>query len=91
MKKNKIPKFRSEEEERDFWSSQDSTKYVDWPKAKNVVLPRLKPSMRSISIRFPEILIEELKMLAHKKDIPYQSLIKAYLSEKVKEEFQAKR
>lgn len=91
MKKNKIPKFRSEEEERDFWSSQDSTKYVDWPKAKDVVLPKLKPSMRTISIRFPEILIEELKMLAHKKDIPYQSLIKAYLSEKVKEEFQIKK
>ncbi len=90
MKKNKMPKFRSEEEERNFWSSHDSTKYVNWAKAKDVTLPKLKPSVRSISIRFPEILIEELKMLAHKKDIPYQSLIKTYLSEKVKEEFQKK-
>jgi predicted DNA binding CopG/RHH family protein len=88
MKKNKIPKFRTEEEEREFWNSHDSTKYVDWKKAKEVTLPNLKPSARSISIRFPEILIEELKMLAHKKDIPYQSLIKAYVSEKVKEDLQ---
>ncbi|MCF7917016.1 MAG: BrnA antitoxin family protein [Candidatus Omnitrophica bacterium] len=88
MKKNKIPKFRTEEEEREFWSSHDSTKYVDWKKAKEVTLSNLKPSMRSISIRFPEIMIEELKLLAHKRDIPYQSLIKIYISEKVKEDLQ---
>jgi predicted DNA binding CopG/RHH family protein len=88
MKGNKIPKFRTEAEERKFWGSCDSTKYVDWEKAKEVTLPNLKPSMRSISIRFPEIMIEELKLLAHKRDIPYQSLIKIYISEKVKEDLQ---
>ncbi|MCF7873042.1 MAG: BrnA antitoxin family protein [Candidatus Omnitrophica bacterium] len=88
MKKNKIPKFRTEEEERKFWDSHDSTKYIDWEKAKKVTLPNLKPSMKSISIRFPEIMIEELKLLAHKRDIPYQSLIKIYISEKVKEDLQ---
>jgi len=88
MGKNKIPKFRTEEEERNFWSSHDSTEYIDWSKAKDVTLSNLKPSVRSISIRLPEIMIEELKLLAHKKDIPYQSLMKIYISEKMREEFQ---
>ncbi len=88
MGKNKIPKFRTEEEERNFWSSHDSTEYIDWSKVKDVTLSNLKPSVRSISIRLPEIMIEELKLLAHKKDIPYQSLMKIYISEKMREEFQ---
>ena len=86
MKKNKIPKFRTEEEERNFWSSHDSTEYIDWSKAKDITLSNLKPSVRSISIRLPEMMIEELKLLAHKRDIPYQSLMKIYISEKVEEE-----
>ncbi len=87
MGKNKIPKFRTEEE-RNFWSSHDSTEYIDWSKVKDVTLSNLKPSVRSISIRLPEIMIKELKLLAHKKDIPYQSLMKIYISEKMREEFQ---
>ena len=86
MKKNKIPKFRTEEEERNFWSSHDSTEYIDWSKAKEITLSNLKPSVRSISIRLPEMMIEELKLLAHKRDIPYQSLMKIYISEKVEED-----
>ena len=88
MKKNNIPKFRTEEEERIFWSSHDSTEYIDWSKAKDITLSNLMPSVRSISIRLPEIMVEELKLLAHKKDIPYQSLMKLYISEKVEEELQ---
>ena len=74
--KNKIPKFRNEEEERKFWNSHDSTEYIDWSKAKEITLSNLKPSVRSISIRLPEIMVEELKLIAHKKDIPYQSLMR---------------
>ena len=88
MKKNKIPKFRTEEEERKFWSSHDSTEYVDWSKARKITLSNLKPSVRSISIRLPEIMVEELKLLANKRDIPYQSLMKIYISERVEEELQ---
>ena len=86
MKKNKIPEFRTEEEERNFWSSHDSTEYIDWSKAKALTLSNLKPSIRSISIRLPEMMVEELKLLANKRDIPYQSLMKIYISEKVEEE-----
>ena len=88
MKKNRIPQFRTEEEERDFWASHDSTEYIDWSKAESVTLSNLKPSVRSISIRLPEIMVEELKLLAHKRDVPYQSLMKIFISERVEEELQ---
>ncbi len=82
----KIPKFKSEDEERDFWATHDSSEYLDWKKAKRVVLPELRPSLKTISLRLPESMIEELKLLAHKKDVPYQSLLKIFLSEKINEE-----
>lgn len=85
MSKN-IPEFKSENEEREFWASRDSTEYVDWKKAKRVVLPELRPSLRTISLRLPESMLEELKLLAHKRDVPYQSLLKLFLSEKIEEE-----
>ena len=88
MKRNKMPKFRTEEEERKFWESHDSTEYIDWSKAENVTMSSLKPSVRSISIRLPEIMVEELKLLAHKRDVPYQSLMKIFISERVEKEFQ---
>ena len=88
MKKNRIPKFRTEEEEREFWASHDSTEYIDWSKAENITLSNLKPSVRSISIRLPEIMVEELKLLAHKRDVPYQSLMKIFISERVEKELQ---
>ncbi len=86
-KKKKIPKFKNEDEERDFWASHDSTDYIDWSAAKEVVLPNLKPTLKTISIRLPEIMIEELKLIANKRDVPYQSLMKIFLAEKVEQEF----
>lgn len=87
-KKNKkhIPKFKSEDEEREFWSKHDSTDYLDWKQAKKVVLPNLKPSVRTISIRLPEMMLEELKLLANKRDVPYQSLLKMFLAERIDKE-----
>lgn len=87
----KIPKFRSEAEERKFWAKHDSTEYVDWKKGKRVVLPNLKPSVKTISLRLPEAMLEELKLLAHKRDVPYQSLMKMFLSEKIREDLGFKR
>ena len=89
-KLKKTPKFRTEDEEREFWSTHDSTENVDYSKAKKVLLPGLKPSTRSISIRLPESLIEKLKVLANERDVPYQSLLKILLAEKVKEELSVK-
>lgn len=79
----KLPKFKSVEEERKFWDTHDSTEYVDWKKAKRVVLPRLRPSTKTISIRLPQSMLEELKLLANKRDVPYQSLVKIFLSERI--------
>jgi predicted DNA binding CopG/RHH family protein len=84
----KIPHFKSEAAEREFWAKQDSTEYVDWKSAKKVTFPDLKPSLKSISIRLPESMIEQLKVIANKKDVPYQSLVKMYLSEKVRDEME---
>ena len=81
--KKKIPEFESEEEERLFWQKQDSSEYIDWSDAENVVMPKLKPSTRSISIRLPESMIEELKVIANKRDVPYQSLLKIFISERI--------
>jgi predicted DNA binding CopG/RHH family protein len=88
MKKNELkqmPKFKNEKEETEFWSSHDSAEYIDYAKAKRAAFPRLKPSTRTISIRLPESLIEHIKQLANKRDVPYQSLIKIFLAEKVVE------
>ena len=87
--KKKIPKFESEDREREFWSNQDSTEYVDWGKAKRLSFPNLKPSTRTISVRLPESMLDDLKMLANKKDVPYQSLLKVFLSERIKEELRS--
>lgn len=76
----------SEDEEREFWSEQDSTDLVDWKKAEKVTLPDLKPSLKTISLRLPSFMLEEIKRLAHKRDVPYQSLIKLFLAERVRRE-----
>ncbi|MDY6863235.1 MAG: BrnA antitoxin family protein [Thermodesulfobacteriota bacterium] len=86
MKKKRIPKFMNEDEEREFWASHDSTYYIDWSEAKEIIMPNLKPTLKTISIRLPEIMIEELKLLANKRDVPYQSLMKMFLSERVEQE-----
>ncbi len=88
--KKRIPKFKSEEKEREYWAKQDSTDVLDWKKAKKVVLPNLKPSVKTISLRLPESMLEELKLLANKKDVPYQSLLKIFLSERIEEELHLK-
>ena len=84
--KKRIPTFASEDQERDFWSEQDSSEYIDWRKAKRLSFPNLKPSTRTISVRLPESMLDDLKMLANKKDIPYQSLLKVFLAERIREE-----
>ena len=78
-----VPVFRDEAEERRFWETHDSTDHVDWSKAEPKRLPNLKPSTTSISLRLPVTLLERIKVAANKRDMPYQSLIKAWLSEKV--------
>ncbi|MDO8515087.1 MAG: BrnA antitoxin family protein [bacterium] len=83
-----IPKFKNEDQEDKFWSTHDSTDYVDWSRAVvNPVFPNLKMSTRSITLRITDSLYSALKQLANKKDVHYQSLIKVYLSEKVAEEY----
>ena len=85
----KIPKFKNEDQERDFWNNADSSKYIDWKKAKKIVLPNLKPSVKTISLRLPESMLEEIKLLANKRDVPYQSLMKIFLSERIEKELSA--
>lgn len=81
--KKRIPEFRSEVEERRFWATHDSTEYLDWSKAERVLLPNLKPSVKTISLRLPESLLDSLKTLAHQRDVPYQSLVKMILAKQV--------
>lgn len=84
--KKKIPEFRNEEEEFEFWSRADSTEYLDWSKATRIKLPNLKPTLRTISIRLPVSMVEDLKILANQRDVPYQSLMKVFLAERVAQE-----
>jgi len=81
-----IPTFKSESEERAFWAEADSTEYIDWDKSEPIILPKLKPSTKSISLRLPEIMLDELRAIANKRDVPYQSLIKMFLKERVDQE-----
>ena len=81
--RKKIPEFKTEADEREFWESHDSSDYLDWSKAKAVRLPNLKASTKTISLRLPVALLERIKLEANKRDMPYQSLIKAWLAEDV--------
>jgi predicted DNA binding CopG/RHH family protein len=83
---NRIPKFKNEEEEREFWATHDSTDYINWDKAERITFSSLKPSVKKISLRLPETMIEELKLLANKRDVPYQSLLKIFLAERIAKE-----
>lgn len=78
-----VPRFRNETEERKFWETHDSTDYVDWSKAQRVRLPNLKLSTTAISLRLPQGLLDRIKIAANRRDVPYQSLIKVWLAEKV--------
>ena len=85
MKKmdKQIPKFKNEDEEREFWATHSSLDYFHSKKFKRASFPKLKPSLKSISIRLPEDMLAELKILANKKDVPYQSLAKIYLARQI--------
>ena len=85
-KLKRIPKFNSEKEEQEFWSKADSADYVDWEKAEPISFPKLKPSTKTISLRLSEIMLDEIRMIANKRDVPYQSLIKIFLKERIDQE-----
>jgi predicted DNA binding CopG/RHH family protein len=78
-----MPEFQNEDEERAFWAEHDSSDYVDWSQAQRAVFPNLKPSTRAISLRLPESMLDELRQLANQRDVPYQSLIKVFLRERM--------
>ena len=84
--KESMPKFRSEDEERDFWAEHDVVDYFDWERSVPGSFPALKPSTKTISVRLPQALLEELKALANERDVPYQSLLKIFLAERVARE-----
>ena len=84
--KKQIPEFDSEQSERDFWAKHDSTEFIDWKNAQHRKFPNLKPPLRTISLRLPVSMIEDLKMLANKRDVPYQSLLKVFLAERLQHE-----
>lgn len=87
MKKLKeIPKFKNETEERKFWAMHDSTEFVDWDKAEVASFPNLKPTMKTISLRLPEFVVNELRIMAQKRDVSYQALIKMFLKERIDQE-----
>lgn len=81
-----IPKFKNEDEERNFWATADSSQYFDWSRAEEVIFPNLKPSTETISLRLPQYLLARIKEMANFKDVPYQSLIKIFLAERVGKE-----
>ncbi len=88
-KKKKVPEFKSEERERAFWADHVSSDYIDWRSGKKAVFPQLKPSTKTISLRLPEMLLEDIRYLANKRDVPYQSLLKIYLAERVEDELRS--
>ncbi len=87
MKKS-LPKFKSEDAEREFWAGHDSTEFIDWRKGKRLTLPNLKPSSQTISLRLPKLMLDRLKLLANKRDVPYQSLLKMFVAERLAIELQ---
>mgnify|MGYP000950064766 CR=1 FL=1 len=86
MKKKQVPEFKSEDAERQFWAENDSSEFVDWAKASRRKFPNLRPTLRTISLRLPVAMIEDLKVLANKRDVPYQSLLKVFLAERLEKE-----
>lgn len=82
----KIPPFKNEDEEREFWAREDSTDYINWSQAEVGIFPQLKPTTKSISLRLPESMLNQIRVLANKSDVPYQSLIKIFIQEGIKRE-----
>ena len=85
-----IPKFKNEDEERAFWAENDSSEYLNWKSAERVLFPNLKPSTRAISLRLPESLLNTLRQMANERDVPYQSLIKIFLQERIEREIKSR-
>ena len=90
MKKD-VPSFKTEDEERDYWASHDSTEHVDWSSARRMLLPNLRPSLKTISVRLPQSMIDQLKVLANRRDVAYQSLMKVFLAERIEQEMRPAR
>jgi predicted DNA binding CopG/RHH family protein len=88
--RKRIPKFKDEDKERDFWSENDSSEYLNWKSAEPVLFPNLKPSTKAISLRLPESLLDALRQLANERDVPYQSLIKMFLQERIEQDFKSR-
>lgn len=88
MKKKlkEIPIFTNEDEEREFWGRPGSSDYVDWDTAESIIMPNLKPTTRTISLRLPGSMLAKIRLVANKRDVPYQSLIKIFLMERIDEE-----
>lgn len=89
--KKPIPRFATEDEEREFWGTHDTVEYFDWSKAVRANFPELKPSTTTISLRLPASMLEELKALANERDVPYQSLLKVFLAERIARERDVRR
>lgn len=87
----KLPRFRSEDQEREFWAEHDVVDFFDWDRAVSGSFPALKPSTTTISVRLPEAMLEDLKALANERDVPYQSLLKVFLAERIAREREARR
>ena len=86
--KKPIPEFKNEDEEREFWATHDSSEYMDWSKSRRTIIPNLKPTTRAISLRLPASMLDELRQMANQRDVPYQSLIKVFLRERIDSEHQ---
>jgi predicted DNA binding CopG/RHH family protein len=84
--KKRLPRFKNEDAEREFWATHDSTDYIDWRRGKRAILPKLKPTSQTISLRLPKPMLDRLKQLANKRDVPYQSLLKMFVADRLKAE-----
>ncbi len=84
-----IPVFKSEDDERLFWATQDSTDFIDWETGEATVLPNLKPTTRTISLRMSESMLNQIRLIANQRDVPYQSLIKIFLKDRIKDELKS--
>lgn len=85
-KLKEMPVLQNEDEERGFWDENDSTEFIDWDNAESIVLPKLKPTTRTISLRISASMLDKIRLVANKRDVPYQSLIKSFLQERIDEE-----
>ncbi len=85
-KLKEIPILKNEDEEREFWAKEDSTDFIDWDSSESIILPKLKPTTRTISLRISESMLEKIRLIANKRDVPYQSLIKIFLKERLDDE-----